>query len=247
MLFISGLRYNLKGLQLGIKTPRLLGLGLLRFLAIIVLTGVAAVIVFAYYQEIVDRIWSRPQSVWWVWLWYVFAWLFAALLFGMAAVIAFLLGQILFSAVIMDSMSRITERLIAGRERSPPHMPWLPYCFFLIKQEIPRAVIPVSISLLLMGVGWLTPLSPVLTILSPLAAVVFLAWDNTDLVPARRLASFQQRFRFLRQHIGFHLGFGLWFLVPGVNILFLSFAPVGATLFHLEQDDVQGERADKSS
>jgi CysZ protein len=34
--------------------------------------------------------------------------------------------------------------------------------------------------------------------------------------------------------IPFHLGFGLPFLVPILNILFLSFAPVGATLYYLE-------------
>ena len=243
MHILSGLRYNLRGLRLGIKTPRLLMLGLLRFVAIIVLTGVAALIVFTYYQEIVDRIWSKPQSIWLIWLWYLLSWLLAGLLLGLAAVLAFLVGQILFSAVIMDSMSRITERMAAGRERSPPEMPRMRYVFYLIRQEIPRAVIPVTISLLLMVIGWLTPLSAILTILSPMAAVVFLAWDNTDLVPARRMASFQQRFQFLRRKMGFHLGFGLWFLVPGVNILFLSFAPVGATLYHVEQIDGQEGKA----
>ena len=245
MHFFSGLRYNLKGLRVGIKTPRLLMLGLLRFVAIIVLTGVAAAIVFTYYQEIVVRIWSKPQSLWLVWLWYLLSWLLAGLLLGLAAVLAFLVGQVLFSAVIMDSMSRFTERMTAGRERSPPAMPQMRYVFFLIKQEIPRAVIPVTISLLLMVVGWLTPLSAILTILSPMAAVVFLAWDNTDLVPARRMVSFQQRFQFLRRKLGFHLGFGLWFLIPSINILFLSFAPVGATLYHIEQVDGQDEQAPK--
>jgi len=42
---------------------------------------------------------------------------------------------------------------------------------------------------------------------------------------------------FLRRHLGFHLGFGLWFLIPVANLLFLSFAPVGATLFHVERID----------
>jgi CysZ protein len=90
-----------------------------------------------------------------------------------------------------------------------------------------------------MVLGWLTPLSPVTTIISALAAGVFLAWDNTDLIPARRLESFGGRFKFLVKNLGFHLGFGLWFLIPVLNIVFLSFAPVGATLYYIERIDAE--------
>jgi CysZ protein len=95
----------------------------------------------------------------------------------------------------------------------------------------------VLISLVLLVFSWFTPLGPVFTILSPLAVVVFLSWDNTDLVPARRLGAFNERMQFLRGHLGFHLGFGILFLVPVLNILLLSFAPVGATLYYVEQID----------
>jgi len=73
-----------------------------------------------------------------------------------------------------------------------------------------------------------------LLVISPLVTVVFLAWDNTDIVPARRLISFKDRFRALMKSIPFHLGFGLIFLLPVINIVFLSFAPVGATLYSLD-------------
>ena len=91
-----------------------------------------------------------------------------------------------------------------------------------------------------MLLGWLTPLGPVVTLLSPVAAVVFLSWDYTDLVPARRMLPFRQRFQIFRRHLLFHLGFGLPFLVPLANLLLLSFGPVGATLFHIERDRVAG-------
>jgi CysZ protein len=45
---------------------------------------------------------------------------------------------------------------------------------------------------------------------------------------------FSKRFSWLSKNFLFHLGFGLPFLIPVVNILLLSFAPVGATLFHTE-------------
>jgi CysZ protein len=86
-----------------------------------------------------------------------------------------------------------------------------------------------------MVLGWLTPLGPVLAIVSSGILVIFLAWDNTDLVPARRFDPFKQRFKLLRKSLTFHLGFGLLFLIPLLNILFLSFAPVGATIYFIDK------------
>ena len=91
-------------------------------------------------------------------------------------------------------------------------------------------------SLVLMIFGWFTPFGPVITLFSTGAAVVFLAWDNTDLVPARRYQPFRKRFRFLVKNLGFHLGFGLLFIIPVLNIFSLSFAPVGGTLYHVEMN-----------
>jgi CysZ protein len=86
-----------------------------------------------------------------------------------------------------------------------------------------------------MLLGWLTPLGHLLTILSSLIAVIFLAWDNTDLVPARRLYPFKTRFKFFYKNLPFHLGFGLLFLIPIASLFFLSFSPVGATLYYIKE------------
>jgi len=82
-------------------------------------------------------------------------------------------------------------------------------------------------------------LGPVVVILSSAVAAVFLAWDNTDLIPARQLVPFKTRFRLLLDAIPFHLGFGLPFLIPGLNLLLLSFAPIGATLYHMDKNKEQ--------
>ena len=224
---------------MGLKTPVLLFLGFVRFLVIVILTVVSASLILKYHNEILSLLWGKPESNWIVWLWYVVSWLLTLLLMGLSAVISFLVAQILFSVMIMDTMSRITEQRVAGREKEAKHMSWFKYFFYLLRQEIPRAVIPVMITLILMVLGWFTPLSPVTTIVSALVAGVFLAWDNTDLIPARRNKPFGDRFKFLVKNLGFHLGFGLWFLIPVLNILFLSFAPVGATLFYVEKVDAE--------
>lgn len=237
MKLFQGVVYNTKGLMLGLKTPSLLLLGLTRFVMIFFLTLGAIGLVLAKYQEIANLVWTRPDNPWLVWLWHLVSWMLALLLSGLSSVVAFLIAQVLFSVLIMDYMSRITERKLTGSESAAPDMPWVTYFFYLIRQEIPRAALPVCISLVILVFGWFTPLSPILTVLSPLAAGVFLAWDNTDLVPARRMEPFRRRFRLLRKHLGFHLGFGVCFLIPALNILFLSFAPVGATLYYLEHID----------
>jgi CysZ protein len=234
---LQGLKYNLKGLKLGLTTPKLLMLGLVRFAVLIIVTVIAAVIVLDKYQEILNLMWGQPQSPWVVWLWHLVSWLLALLLMGISAVIGFLVAQLLFSAIIMDYMSQITEKKITGRIKSDANFSLLRYFLFLIRQEIPRTIIPVLVSLLLLVLSWFTPLGPILTVVAPLSAAVFLAWDNSDLIPARRLMSFKNRFAFLRSNLGFHFGFGLLFLIPLANILFLSFAPVGATLYYVEEVD----------
>jgi len=88
-----------------------------------------------------------------------------------------------------------------------------------------------------MGAGLLTPLGPIIMILSSVTATVFLAWDNTDLIPARHMYPFKTRIGFLKKSIMFHIGFGLLFLIPGLNIIFLSFAPVGATLYYIDKQE----------
>jgi CysZ protein len=236
--FLLGLSYHFKGLRFTLGSPKLVMLGLARLAILIVITIAAAAVILTNYQQILTFMWNEPQNPWIAWLWQVVSWLMALILLAISAVVGFVVAQFLFSVLIMDMMSQITERKVSGQASSAAtNMPWYIYLLYLLRQEIPRAVLPVSVSLLLLVLGWFTPLGPLLTIFTPLAASLFLAWDNTDLVPARRLVSLSQRFAFLRRHLPFHLGFGLLFLIPGLNIILLPFAPVGATLFYVEQID----------
>ena len=235
MNILNGITYNLRGLRLGIKTPKLLVLGLIRLAAVVIITILAAGLILVYHEKILHLIWAKPASEWILWLWYVLSWLLSLFLVGLSAILSYLVSQILFCVFVMDYMSRITERMIVGEEVELEKVPMLRRLSHLVKQEIPRAILPVLVTLLLMALGWLTPLGPVLAILSSVMVVIFLAWDNTDLVPARRLYLFKQRFKLLLKTLTFHLGFGLLFLIPLLNIVFLSFAPVGATLYFIDK------------
>ena len=236
MNILQGIRFNLRGLMLGLRTPSLLMLGLLRFVVFLAIGVGAAAVFFAYHQDIMQLIWDKPASLWVLWLWYLASWLLSLLLLALTSILAYFLCQILFCILIMDQMSRITERLVYGGEKKPAAMSLPAQLVHLVRQETPRAIIPVLATLVIMVLGWLTPLGPVLTFAGPLVAVMFLAWDNTDLLPARRLVPFAERFRGFRRQLLFHLGFGLLFLVPLANVLLLSFAPVGATLYQIEKE-----------
>jgi CysZ protein len=234
MSFFDGIIYNVRGLMWALKSRKLLLLGLTRFFAMLLLTVFCGSLIIAYHQEILSLLWSKPQSGWLVLIWHLLSWIVSLSLFGLSVILSYVAAQIFFGVIIMDIMSQVTEELATGKIANKNQGGAFRQFVHLVSQEVPRAVFPILITLLLVAIGWLTPLGPLLTVLSPFIAITFLAWDNTDLIPARQLMPFKYRFRFLLKTLPFHLGFGLWFLFPVLNILFLSFAPIGATLYHVD-------------
>ena len=241
MDLIKGLQYNFRGLLFGIKSGKLLFWGCVRFFFVIIIMFLFTGLVFAYHNEILNLIWAKPESAWTVWLWHIVSWLVTLFLLAVSAVFSYLTSQILFSVFIMDLMSRITEVKVRGRVSEPEKMPFFRLFIYLVRQEIPRTTLPVMITLFIMILSWFIALGPILVPISSLIAIIFLSWDNIDLLPARRMIPFRQRWAFMVKNLLFHIGFGLPFLIPGVNILFLSFAPVGATLYTLDKDDFPGK------
>jgi CysZ protein len=224
MGLIAGLQYNIKGVALSLTTPSLLILGLIRFAVVLLLALLLSGMVLYWHNDIFSMIWQMVS------------WILTLILMALSMLAAYLISQIFFCVFIMDYMSRITERMVLGQEAPGADTSIFGVFFYLILQEIPRAVVPVLISVALMIIGLFTPLSLVIIAISSVVAGIFLAWDNTDLVPARRMLPFKERFEFLKKNLFFHIGFGLLFLVPWINIIFLSFAPVGATLYYIDKD-----------
>ncbi|MEX1298679.1 MAG: EI24 domain-containing protein [Desulfotignum sp.] len=235
MDFFRGIQYNIQGLTLSLRYPKLLWLGLLRFAVILILTVLLSGMILLNHDTILSGIWALPDSGLLVYVWHVVSWLLSLVLAAVSVVIAYLVAQVCFNVFIMDYMSRVTEKIVLGKEVSPVDASWIKTGAYLVAQEIPRAVIPMVITLAVMVAGFFTPLGPVILVVSAVTAGVFLAWDNTDLVPARQMRPFRERLRFLRRHLAFHIGFGLLLIIPWVNILTLSFAPVGATLYHIHK------------
>ena len=114
MDFLSGILYQFRGLKLALRSPKLLLLGLSRLIAVILLMVALTGLILYYHSAILNLLWSRPESVWLVWLWYLVSWMVTLLLIGFSGIFAYLIAQILFSVLIMDLMSRITESMITG-------------------------------------------------------------------------------------------------------------------------------------
>lgn len=240
MDLFQGVAYNFRGLVLGLRTSRLLFLGILRFIIVMALAIFFSGLILFWHGELLNLVWSMPEPGWLLFMWKVTSWLFSLFLSSLACIFSYLLAQIFFCIFIMDAMSRITERIVTGVEVAPQGISPLANVLYLMGQEIPRAVIPVLAMVVLMILGFFTPFAPLVALATSLVAVTFLAWDNTDLVPARRLSPFKVRFGRFKKTLFFHLGFGLWFLVPWINIIFLSFAPVGGTLYFFETEQKEG-------
>ncbi|MFN2356172.1 MAG: EI24 domain-containing protein [Desulfotignum sp.] len=243
MDFFRGIKYNIQGVLFAFANPKLLWLGLLRFAIILVLALFFSGLVFFWHEAILAMIWEMPEKGMLLYVWHLASWVLSLLLAAVAVVAAYLVAQVFFCVYIMDYMSRLTEKIVLGTEVSYAQSSWLSFFVYLVCQEIPRAVIPLVITLAVMVMGLFTPLGPVILVLSSITAGVFLAWDNTDLVLARKMMPFGQRIAFLRQTLWFHVGFGLLFLIPWVNIVMLSFAPVGATLYHIQKKTVETGRS----
>ena len=198
MDLVSGVLYNVRGLSMGIKTGKLLFWGLIRFAVILIMTLIFATLVLMFHQDILNFIWGKPESQWFLWLWYLLSWVLSLLLIGIAVILSFIISQILFSVMVMDHMSRMTEFMITGMVKEGKKISSFELFSHLLKQEIPRTILPVVLSILLMALGLLVPFGSILMILSSGIAIIFIAWDNTDLIPARRLVPF--RTRFLEKH-----------------------------------------------
>ncbi len=238
--FVQGIKYNAKGLFLGIKTPKLLLFGILRFIILVAFTIILATLAISYHAKIMALIWVKPENIWIVWIWHFLSWLLTLFMIGISTLTSYILSQILFSVLIMDYMSRITERIITGRVQEPK-LSFVKFSLYSIKQEIPRTILPIAISTALFILGWFTPLGPVIATISSIITIIFLSWDNTDLVAARRLLPFKKRVHLLAKNLPFHIGFGLYFLIPLLNSIFFSFSPVGATMYYLEVIEKQEE------
>ncbi|MCP4022278.1 MAG: hypothetical protein GY729_10580, partial [Desulfobacteraceae bacterium] len=105
MDFFLGIKYNLKGVGLGLRTPKLLWLGILRFLVILLLTILLSGLILFWHNEILSLIWKMPETGWLLYVWKIVSWLLSLFLACVSMILSYIIAQLLFCVFIMDYMS----------------------------------------------------------------------------------------------------------------------------------------------
>ena len=201
MKLFKGIEYNFKGFLMGIKNPKLLVLGILRFVIVIFFAIALSGAILYFHEQILNFVWQKPESGLLFYLWKIVSWIVTLFLASISTIVAYFIAQFLFCVFIMDYMSRKVENIITGKEIYPDNTSYFTLFLYLIKQEIPRALLPIIISLVIMFIGFFTPFGSLIAVISSIVAVTFLAWDNTDLVAARRMYPLRKRLMLFRKNI----------------------------------------------
>ena len=82
MNFLNGIRYNLRGFTLALRNPKLLLLGISRLIVVISLMVALAGLILYHHATILNLLWPRPESGWFLWLWSLVSWLLSLVLMG---------------------------------------------------------------------------------------------------------------------------------------------------------------------
>jgi CysZ protein len=182
----------------------------------------------------------------WLWLGPLRALLFAAdpLLFAavaaLALVAAFVLAGVL-AAPFHDALARRVEELMLGRAglaQAAPAEGWLRDAARALREELRRLAFFAALWLAIAAAAVLVPGGQLVAGPALLAAsMLLLTLDFASYTLDRRRASFAEKRRWLRRHLGSALGFGgaglLACAVPGLNLLALPVLVVGGTLLVL--------------
>lgn len=93
--------------------------------------------------------------------------------------------------------------------------------------EVLKALVVMIVPLILI-------LIPGVNIFAGLVAAFLFGWDFYDYPLARRGWSFSERWRFVRSEFWTILGFGIWLIIPGVQIVLVPMAVAGGTILNIE-------------
>ena len=83
-----GLKYNIRGVAMALKTPKLLVLGILRFAIVLFFTLFLSGLVLYWHNEILTMIWTMPESGLLLYLWKAVSWILSLFLAGVAMVLS---------------------------------------------------------------------------------------------------------------------------------------------------------------
>lgn len=167
--------------------------------------------------------WDKPEAWYAVALWWVGWALMSFVPIALCVLGAYLLMKALASP-IFEIVSTAIEKDVTGLD--PPRLT-LRQHVSVILGEMQKALVILTIPILLL-------LIPGFNVISIPVAAFLIGWDFFDYPLARRGWSFGERWRFVAGELWSVTGFGLWFVIPFVNIVLAPFAIAGGTLLGVE-------------
>lgn len=217
---LAGARSFLKGLSWLKKHP---GYFLLLFLpaAIGIFALIAGWGTFWHYSDQLFTwiLFDKPDSLWGASLFY----LVKSILYLSVVLLGFIFYTLLVSIIaspVYEVISIAVEKDLTG-QRVPEIS--LVKSLLLVTEEIKKVAV-----IFLLSFGIL--LIPGVNILAPIVTAFCLGWDAIDYPLARRGWSFKERRRFAKNNFWSVLGLGLWFLIPGLQMILMPLAIAGGTI-----------------
>lgn len=227
-----------------------------RYLAYLAVPGVLGLVFLVggistfvtYDQQLMDLVlFAKPTGDGTAYFLFTLLYYLCYVLLYVATIVLALLASFLLMNVIASPIYEIVsiavERDFTGRE--PEGLSFLDGLrVMLIELKKVALILVLSIILLLI---------PGFNVLSTLAAAFLVGWDFFDYPLARRGWSLGRRLRFVAGEFWSVLGFGLWLIIPFVQLIMLPLAVAGGTLLNLEALERErlltssGRRLDASS
>lgn len=165
----------------------------------------------------------EPQEFWRLTLYYV-TWGAVNIMFLILTFVSFLLLTSVLASPVFEVVSMAVEKDITGE---PVPETSLLQSLKLITVELKKALFILTVSTLLLFI-------PIINVISFVITAFLLGWNFYDYPLARRGWTFRQRFGFVLKHFGSVTGFGLWLMIPFVQIFLMPLAIVGGTKLNLD-------------
>jgi len=167
---------------------------------------------------------SKPEDSWLMLMVY---YLCKVLLYLATIIFVFVASFLIMNIVaspVYEYVSVAVERDLTGNDIPNQSFKEALYVMFV---ELKKVALILGISLLLLIV-------PGINLLSTLVAAFLIGWDFFDYPAARRGWSFRKRIEFVGKEFFAVLGFGLWLVIPVVQIVLVPLAVAGGTMLNLE-------------
>ncbi|MBF0441020.1 MAG: EI24 domain-containing protein [Oligoflexales bacterium] len=173
---------------------------------------------------------AKPDAWYWVPLYYL-----AKLFIYLGIVILLALSSIMLTSVVSAPIYEIVSAAVE-RELNNGHVGEISFAksVLLVKEEFKKAIFILFVSIIILVI-------PFLNIFSIFTSAFFLGWEFYDFPMARRGWSFGKRLRYVAKDWIKVTTFGLWLMIPFLQIVMMPLAVPGGTILCLSRLKKDGD------